>query len=190
MDCDPARPADSNATDAEKAAAWDPALRVRGFLTARGWPAPAVADSGNGYHLLYRIDLPNDPAADRLVCGVLRALARRFNSPAVKIDTTVSNAARITKLYGTPTRKGVDAPERPRRPSRLLETPEVMSPVPADLLDGLAAQAPPEAVAVQTRSPSFWRSDVTSKPACALRLLHSKPLMRSGSGKRPDTGPF
>src|SRR5262245_206607 len=58
IDADPVRePADVSATDAEKAEAWNVTLAIRTFLDDLGWTEPVVADSGNGYHLLYRIDL-------------------------------------------------------------------------------------------------------------------------------------
>jgi hypothetical protein len=83
-----------------------------------------MADSGNGYHLLYRVDLPNDRESLELVRGILEALAFRFDDDRVKVDTTTSNAARIWKLYGTTARKGDDTQERPHCVSRLLKVPE------------------------------------------------------------------
>jgi hypothetical protein len=93
-------------------------------LRDQGWPEPVVGDSGNGYHLLYRIDLPNDRGSLELVKGVLEALAFKFSDEAVEVDTTTCNAARIWKLYGTTARKGDDAGDRPHRRSRLLKVPE------------------------------------------------------------------
>jgi hypothetical protein len=54
---------------------------------------------------------------------LLKRLDARFSDSRVKIDTTVSNAARITKLYGTVARKGADTPDRPHRLSRIMEVP-------------------------------------------------------------------
>ena len=124
LDFDPARPSGVSATDAEKRAAKERALQVRDFLGERGWAEPVMADSGNGYHLLYRVDLPNDRESLGLVKGVLQSLAFRFDDDRVKVDTTTSNAARIWKLYGTTARKGDDTEERPHRVSRLLKVPE------------------------------------------------------------------
>jgi hypothetical protein len=96
VDADPVRPSGVSATDAEKNRAAETIAAVFGFLTQEGWPAPAVADSGNGFHLLYRIDLPADDGG--LVQRVLQALAARFDTETVKIDTSVHNPARFTKL--------------------------------------------------------------------------------------------
>jgi hypothetical protein len=46
---------------------------------------------------------------------VLKALAAKFDTSAVKIDQKVFNASRITKAYGTMTCKGDGMPERPHR---------------------------------------------------------------------------
>ena len=63
----PERPAGISATEAEHAAALLLAQTVRRFLQEAGWPDPVLADSGNGGHLVYRIDLPNDAASTALV---------------------------------------------------------------------------------------------------------------------------
>src|SRR5262249_10407498 len=60
VDFHPARPSGISSTDAEHTAALEQAAKCRGWLQEHGWPAPVSADSGNGAHLLYRIDLPND----------------------------------------------------------------------------------------------------------------------------------
>jgi len=46
-----------SSSDPEKDAARLKARVVRAWLAESGWPASIAADSGNGYHLLYRIDL-------------------------------------------------------------------------------------------------------------------------------------
>ncbi len=117
LDFDPPRPTGTNSTDAEKAAAFEQTKQCRDELSAAGWPAPAVIDSGNGYHLRYRIDLPNDAAAHELVRSVLRSLAGRY----AMLDVTNHNAARVAKLPGTWSRKGEHRPARPHRQSVLLE---------------------------------------------------------------------
>lgn len=143
IDIDPTRPADTNATDAEKAAARAVAEAIRAELRRRGWPEPIFADSGNGYHLVYAIDLPNDGRSTAIVKGCLAALARRFNAAAARVDTAVSNASRISKVYGTVPRKGEATPDRPHRPAVVIEAPDRLDPVPVGLLEALAAEAEP-----------------------------------------------
>lgn len=124
VDFDPVRPANVSSTDEEKQAAVHRAREVREHLREQGWPEPVVGDSGNGAHLLYRVDLPNNRESLELVKGVLEALAFKFSDEAVSVDTSTSNAARIWKLYGTTARKGDDTEDRPHRRSRLLEIPK------------------------------------------------------------------
>jgi putative DNA primase/helicase len=165
IDCDPKRDPDAldaarrqakergrdfeglSATDAEKLAAMETAATIRDHLSSRGWPDPVEADSGNGAHLVYAIDLPNDAVSRDLVKAMLATLAARFNSPAVDVDTSVFNASRIVKLYGTAARKGGATAERPHRTSRVLKVPDVFTPVPRELLETLAAEAPSSATA-------------------------------------------
>jgi hypothetical protein len=109
-----------SATDGELAAAKRSAGRVANFLASRGCGAPLAAMSGNGYHLLYRTDLPNDAESASRVKKFLRSLAALFDDEATKLDTSVFNASRICKVYGTMARKGDDTPERPHRRAALL----------------------------------------------------------------------
>ena len=78
-----------------------------------------LADSGNGAHLNYRIDLPNDDLSRALIKRALEALDLQFSDSVVKVDLTTHNAARIWKLYGTPAVKGDSTPERPHRLSHV-----------------------------------------------------------------------
>src|SRR5215217_2441635 len=124
VDFDPVRPADVSSTGSEKQAALRRARETRDYLTKQGWPEPVVGDSGNGVHLLYRVDLPNDRESLELVKGVLEALSFKFSDKAVEVDTTTCNAARIWKLYGISARKRDTTEKRPHRVSRLLKVPE------------------------------------------------------------------
>jgi hypothetical protein len=121
VDADPVRDAQVSATDEEKARAREVVLAARDYLRGRGWPDPYLLDSGNGYHLVYGIDVEADDGG--LVGRVLRALADRFDNEHVTIDPAVCNPSRICKVPGTLARKGDDTPERPHRRARLLEGP-------------------------------------------------------------------
>ena len=121
IDIDYDRPTGIGATDAEKEAAYKKTLEIRDYLRGRGWPEPIIADSGNGYHLVYRVDLPCDD--DGLIEKVLALLAARFDGGGVKIDRTVFNPARIVRLYGTLAAKGDNTLERPHRLSKILRLP-------------------------------------------------------------------
>ncbi len=134
IDFDPVRDTDTSSTEAEHSLAFDLANTVRQHLRDQGWPDPVFADSGNGNHLMYRVDLPiSDSIRIKLI---LEDLARQFNTDAVVIDTSVANPARIWRLYGTWARKGEDTPERPHRQSHILwdETPDEIQVVTDDQL--------------------------------------------------------
>ena len=140
LDFDPARPSGISSTEAEHTAALERATACREWLGSLGFPAPVLADSGNGAHLLYRVDLDADDGG--LVQRSLIAVANRFGDDEVEVDTTVHNAARLCKLYGTTARKGDATDARPHRRSALLDVPETLEPVPTRLLEALAAKAP------------------------------------------------
>ncbi len=129
VDVDSARPDTSQpATEGERQAAWKVVQRVAGEMEARGYLPPVIGDSGNGWHLNYPIDLPNDDAGKQSLRTVLYGLRSRCEDKAVGvIDTAVYNAARIWRLYGTWSRKGTDTPERPHRLTRVVRVPKAVS---------------------------------------------------------------
>ena len=142
VDIDPVRPSGVSSTDAEHAAALDAAGRIAAYLTEQGFPEPLRADSGNGAHLLYRIDLANDDAATEVVKGVLTTLDTLFSNDVITVDTANYNAARIWKLYGTLSRKGDSTPERPHRRAKILSVPQNIEVVPRERLQHLAGILP------------------------------------------------
>ncbi len=148
VDADPVRASGISATEGEKAAALARAGEIAGALEADGWPAPVRADSGNGAHLLYRIDLENDADSTALVRQCLEALAARFSDDAVTVDVSVSNAARIVRAYGTPNRKGANRPDRPHRATALTAVPDPVEVVPVALLEALANERVPAVTTV------------------------------------------
>jgi hypothetical protein len=128
VDVDYHRPSGISATDDEIEKAHAVALRVRSYLEDEcAWPDCAFVHSGNGYHLLYRVDLDGGTESRDLVKRVLSSLAELFDEKnGVQIDTTVYNAARISKVPGTWACKGDDLPDRPHRRSQVIEWPEQM----------------------------------------------------------------
>lgn len=154
IDLDPIRPEGISATPTELAAAQERAELIRDHLSKQGWPRPATCFSGNGYHLLYPVDLPNDAASRDLVKHVLLSLQLRFSEKKIKgdlgsevepgaigvrIDPAVFNAARITKLYGTVARKGDPLGDREHRQSYVVDRPAIGEIVTAEQLQNEAA---------------------------------------------------
>ena len=140
IDLDGGAVAGVSTTDAEHEAALERGRLLRDHLSSIGWPAAVLADSGNGAHLLYRVDLPKDVGDLAKQC--LEALQEQFGGDGVTVDRTVHNPSRIWKLYGTLARKGDNRPDRPHRLARLLEVPQEIVPVSRGLLEALAATAP------------------------------------------------
>lgn len=124
VDVDPERPPGEPAAGDEKQAAYLKAKECLKHLKREGWPKPIIADSGNGFHLVYPVELTNDAESQNLVKRVLQELAVRFDDDRAHIDTAVHNAARLTRLYGTTNRKGKHTRERPHRRSRIIKSPE------------------------------------------------------------------
>jgi len=140
IDCDANRPSGVSATDEQHETTIERARLIREFLQSLGWPAPIFADSGNGGHLLFRIDSTDDETVKRC----LAALAARFNDGIIKVDQSVDTLSRIWKLYGTLAAKGDSTPLQPHRMSRILETPDELETVTIELLESLAEEAPRE----------------------------------------------
>jgi AAA domain len=149
IDIDPVRDKpfkDDPATDAEKQATRILCDLVNNYLVGHGWPAPLVVDSGNGYGLYYRCDLPNDIRSRDGFRALLKKLwADNKGQPGI-IDRSVHNANRLGKLPGTWARKGTEYPDRPYRPCRLLYVPQEDRTVSIELLEaaaGIDSNQPP-----------------------------------------------
>jgi hypothetical protein len=106
FDFDPERETCTAATDEQVGLAKARSEEVQKVLRLMGWPEPLVAMSGNGYHLQYRIALPNDAETRERLRTLYQGLANEFSDDLVKFDPKVRNAARICTLYGSIKRKG------------------------------------------------------------------------------------
>ncbi|PKL59362.1 MAG: hypothetical protein CVV33_08225, partial [Methanomicrobiales archaeon HGW-Methanomicrobiales-4] len=144
IDIDPVRPSGIPSSEAEHADALIRADSIATFLTGLGWPQPIIADSGNGAHLLYQLDLPNDDQSRTLIRSVLELLDLRFSDSRCKVDQANFNAARIWKVYGTVSRKGDPLPDRPHRRSRILSAPDHGELITEEQLTGLCSLYPSE----------------------------------------------
>jgi hypothetical protein len=151
IDFDPVRITGVSSTDAELQKARELLETVRAYLQGLGFPVPVVAASGNGYHMFYRVDIPNTEENENLIIKCLKNLSAMFDTDAVKIDTTNSNPSRICKLHGTLAQKGTSTAERPHRMSRLLTIPEPVKITPREVLQALADELPDEPEIVNGR---------------------------------------
>ena len=135
IDCDPVRATGISASNEEKEKAKQTALKVYEFLKNIGFSYPVVADSGNGYHLLYKVHLVPNEETTKLIKDFLYSLDCLFSDEFVNIDTAVFNPSRITKLYGTVAKKGSHTEERPHRMSGIIKIPDEIKPTSAKLIE-------------------------------------------------------
>ena len=121
IDIDRSQKAKQPATDEEVEAAKQLANTVMAYLATNDWPDPIRVMSGNGHHLYYVLPYcANDDGSKHYVKQLLKKLSILFDNDKVKIDTTVYNASRITKVVGTIARKGTASEDRPYRMARVI----------------------------------------------------------------------
>jgi hypothetical protein len=183
FDFDPVRPSEISSSEEEHRAALKRVYEAMWVLGEEGWPRGIPCDSSNGGHAIYRIDLPNNEESTKLIEKVLRALAKRFDDDVVKLDQTVYNAARITKLYGTVSRKGDPVPDRPHRLSRILEIPENLEVIPRERLEAIAAQAEEPNARTHTPPPPRDESRFDLEGFIGRHLKAREPVAYEGGRK-------
>ena len=142
IDLDPVRITGISSSNKELAQAQERAVNVYKYLKKEGFPDPLIGMSGNGYHLLYRIDLPTTEA--ETVKTFLEAMGMLFTDDAIKIDAVNFNPSRICKLYGTLAQKGTGTDERPHRMAHIIKSPKHFEPVELEKIQKIAAMLPPK----------------------------------------------
>lgn len=142
VDLDPKRVAEVSSSDSELESARVLADKVYNYMSGLGFKEPVRAMSGNGHHLLYKIDLPNTDENKALIERCLTNLADIFNNDQVKIDVVNHNQSRVCKLYGTLAQKGSNTKTRPHRMSRITSIPKQIECNGIGLLKTLAEELP------------------------------------------------
>lgn len=150
VDIDPVRKSDTNATDAQKALAKAMMRQIGIFLRDQGFASPVVADSANGYHLYYKVYLNNSDENTQTIKNLLGVLDMQFSTSECSVDTSVFNAARISKIMGTKSNKGADVAEAPRRESRFIQVPDDIQKTDISVIQKVAAMLP------EKEKPSKW----------------------------------
>lgn len=139
VDFDPIREGDVKdiaSTDEEMGYSHDAAIEARKFMRSLGFTSPVVCKSGNGYHLMFRLDnIPCNNNTNEACKNVLKYLAKRFSDDRVDCDIKVFNAARITKFYGTMSHKGGNTEKRPHRKSEIVVIPKEIVPTKYEVLE-------------------------------------------------------
>lgn len=123
IDFDAKRPSGISSSNEEKEKAKDLMEVVLKELNENNFPQPAIADSGNGYHLLYKIDMPNNNDSKGVMTNFLQSLSKKFSNDLIDIDKSVFNASRVIKLYGSLACKGENSADRPHRMSSIISIP-------------------------------------------------------------------
>ena len=112
------------ASQGEMDQAYSIAKAIIAFLIKEGFPKPALVMSGNGYHIIIRLDhWPNTEETKNLVQDFLNHIGELFNTDTHRVDTSVHNASRITKMIDTVAMKGPNTKVRPWRRSKMLQEP-------------------------------------------------------------------
>lgn len=142
IDIDTKKPSDTNSTDEEKEMAKEVVNNVFKFLRDEGFEKPVVCDSGNGFHLLYKIAMKNSNENTTICKEFLQVLDMLFSNPNVEIDCSTFNSSRICKLYGTFSRKGSNTKKRPQRESKILRIPDDVKITPNEYFAKVAAMLP------------------------------------------------
>lgn len=144
IDLDSERPTGCNATDAELNRAKAVMMNIGVFLRDNGFTSPVVSMSANGWHLYYRIDAPNDEHTTQAIQNFLKVLDMQFSNEDCKVDLSVFNASRISKVMGTKSNKGADTKDRPQRESYFVKIPDTISVTDFSYVEKVADMLPKE----------------------------------------------
>lgn len=170
IDYDPVRVTGTNATEEEFELAHKKAQQVFLYLKRCGFSDPVICKSGNGYHTVYRVDMPNTEEVRDLLSQFLQSIALMFTDEKVDIDETVFNAARICKLYGTTAKKGANLPERPWRMSEIIYVPDEIKVNDISLFQAVASLLPKEEPKPTTNYP--YRGGGSNEPFDLEKFLN------------------
>lgn len=128
VDIDPIRPAKTSSTKEEIEHAWEKSKKIARFLRESGFEKPIMAFSGNGAHILYKVQMKCNKENTALLKSFLETIAALFNDEQAKIDTVNYNESRGVKLYGTLAQKGLNDEQRRHRLSKIIEIPQEVRP--------------------------------------------------------------
>src|ERR1700693_3840995 len=119
-----------NATDGEREALRTVAEKIVKFLSPSFGPC-VFADSGNGFHLNWKLADIEPGEGQRYYRAVLSLLKRQFESPEanVEIDASLADDTQVVTVWGTWNRKYPELPDRPPRQSKVLIFPLTQKPI-------------------------------------------------------------
>ena len=144
IDLDPSRPTKTSSSDEEVERAKALGNKIYLYMKDLGFNNPLMAFSGNGVHLLYRVNLDVSKENRALMEKSLKALDYLFSSDGIEVDKKNFNPGRICKLYGTLAQKGFDDTERPHRMSYVISKDHEIKPNDKSYLEKLCKVIPTE----------------------------------------------
>lgn len=159
IDLDPERPTGISSSEEELKKAYALAKKISVFLQDYGFEEPVKAVSGNGAHLLYRINLGYSEENKQIVERCLKALSMMFDTDEVKVDTANFNPSRVCKLYGTLAQKGANTEDRPYRLSRIIGDAKEVKITKKAYLEKLAGELPEEKNITPTKYNNYSPSE-------------------------------
>ena len=161
-----------NATEAERAVLLEKGKDILAFLKPH-FGSAVVADSGNGYHLAWRIQALTPREGQQLYSEVLSILRAKFESPDVnmEIDTSLADETQLVTVWGTWNRKYTHSEERPQRQRRILSIPGNQPPVLRSAIELFCAEHGSEIV----QQPPATRSGYEHRKANSFWLENHGP---------------
>lgn len=198
FDFDPCRPSGTSSTEQQRQAAEACADAVIKHLSDAGFPTPVKALSGNGYHVMYAVDIKRDKAAETLISDLYRsiqAFVQKFTAPAnfsEKVDFDMSFAkkpAQLGKLWGSKAKKGDDTTETPHRWSKMVSVPETLQEVTADQIKQFLDKFPPpeeKATATKQTQSAKAESSAQSGKFDLLEFFKKHSITYSDAGQDGD----
>ena len=123
IDLDPVRSTSPSSED-ELDRAREAARKIHALMQGYDFPEPAWACSGNGIHLIYRVEITEADKFHPQWKQTLRGLKNMMQLKDVELDTSVANPAQICRAYGSINYKGAGSHDKAFRQSKIwLPTP-------------------------------------------------------------------
>ena len=144
IDLDPSRPTKTSSSKEEVERAKNLGNKIYLYMKDLGFNKPLMAFSGNGVHLLYRVNLEVSKENKALMEKSLKVLDYLFSSDGIEVDKKNFNPGRICKLYGTLAQKGSNDEERPHRMSYVIGDATEIKPSDKSYLEKLCKLIPDE----------------------------------------------
>lgn len=163
IDLDAKRLSGVCSTKEEATMAYEKGQIVYKFLLDNGFYEPIVVFSSSGIHLYLKCALLNNDENTKLVKRFLNALSMLFSDEHVDVDTSVFNAARISRLPGSFSCKGAsNDKERPQRKCRFLRIPDEIKVNEREYFEKIAALYPEDVKPTRENNYSTEKFDLDS----------------------------